>query len=243
MRVLIAEDDCALAKFLEKSFAGNGDRVECVADGFAALERIREQSPDLLILDLGLPVLDGVELLRTVRDIAHGMSVIVLTGRSGTSYKIDCLNLGADDYLVKPFSLGELMARSGAVQRRKADTSGNALRHGDLHVDRMTRAVTLNGQNIEFTAKEYTLLEYLLLQRGRAVSRQELLREVWRMAPDAGTNVVDVYVNYLRRKLGSGSAAGLIQTVRGEGYAIAAKPFPSPADGQALAKFGPIGVA
>ena len=223
MRVLIAEDDSALATFLLKSFTGQGDSVECAADGAAALGRIREHAPDLLVLELGLPMLDGVELLRTIRGEVQGMSIIALTGRSHSSYKIDCLNLGADDYLVKPFSVAELMARSRAVQRRRAEMSSGAIHHGDLHVNRITRAVTFGGVGIDFTAKEYTLLEYLLLQRGRPVSRQELLREVWRMAPDAGTNVVDVYVNYLRRKLGEGSAAGLIQTVRGEGYAIGAK--------------------
>ena len=227
MRVLIAEDDTALATFLQKSFSGHNHRVDCVGDGAAALERIRESTPDLLVLDLGLPVLDGVELLRRVHGTTQGMSIIVLTGRAHASSKIDCFNLGADDYLVKPFSVAELMARSRAVQRRQADIASGAIHHGDLHIDRITRAVTFGGIGIEFTAKEYTLLEYLLLQRGRAVSRQELLREVWRMAPDAGTNVVDVYVNYLRRKLGGGSAGGLIQTVRGEGYAIGAKTIPS----------------
>ncbi len=245
MRVLIAEDDNALATFLQKSFAIHGDHVECAADGATALERIQEHTPDLLILDLGLPMLDGLDLLRAVHGTADGMSVIVLTGRSQTSHKIDCLNLGADDYMVKPFSMAELMARARAVQRRKAETASGAIRHGQLHVDRMTRAVTFEGTNIEFTAKEYTLLEYLLLQRGRAVSRQELLREVWRMAPDAGTNVVDVYVNYLRRKLGSGSAAGLIQTVRGEGYAIGAKSVPSkpPVSTRSLPMFSQAAVA
>ena len=226
MRVLIAEDDTALGKFLLKGFGGEDYQAEWVGDGRTALECIREQAPDLLLLDLGLPVMDGVDLLRTLRGEVHGMSIIVLTGRSHTAQKIECLNLGADDYMVKPFSLAELLARSRAVQRRKAEMASGAIRHGDLHINRISRAVTLGGRNIEFTAKEYTLLEYLLLQRGRAVSRQELLREVWRMAPDAGTNVVDVYVNYLRRKLGGGDAAGLIQTVRGEGYAIGSRCLP-----------------
>jgi DNA-binding response OmpR family regulator len=245
MRVLIAEDESALADFLQRSFAGQGDRVEGVSDGGAALERIREHAPDLLVLDLGLPVLDGVELLRTVHGSTQGMSIIVLTGRSQPSYKIDCLNLGADDYLVKPFSVAELMARSRAVQRRKAETASGFIRHGELHIDRMTRAVTFGGISIDFTAKEYTLLEYLLLQRGRAVSRQELLREVWHMSPDAGTNVVDVYVNYLRRKLGGGSAAGMIETVRGEGYAIGAKSVPSkpPVGAQVLPVYGRMAIA
>ena len=131
------------------------------------------------------------------------------------------------------------------MQRRKADIASGAIRHGELHVDRMTRAVTFEGTSIDFTAKEYTLLEYLLLQRGRAVSRQELLREVWRMAPDAGTNVVDVYVNYLRRKLGGGSAAGLIQTVRGEGYAIGTKSAPSkpPVGTRGMSMFSQVAIA
>ena len=202
--------------------------MECVADGAAALERILSQSPDLLVLDLGLPIMDGMDLLRAAREISQELAIVVLTGRSQMSYRIDCLNFGADDYLVKPFSLQELLARCRAVRRRSGDAQTNVLRHGSLRMDRMARRVTLGTESIDFTGREFVLLEYLLLQRGRAVSRQELLREVWRMAPDAGTNVVDVYVNYLRRKLSAaGDAGNLIETMRGEGYAIGMAAVPA----------------
>lgn len=227
MKILVAEDDKALSLFLQKSLEMEGHDVQCTADGSAAAELIRVHEPDLLVLDLGLPKLDGVDVLRHVHTLAPGMSVIVLTGRSEVSHKIECLNLGADDYLVKPFSLFELLARCRAVRRRRSHGASGVLRHGELQISRITREVTHEGRSIELTTKEFTLLEYLLLQRGRAVSRQELLREVWRMAPDAGTNVVDVYVNYLRRKLGSDTGASLIETVRGEGYAIGVKVVPS----------------
>lgn len=228
MRVLVAEDDKALSLFLRKGLELEGNTVECVADGATALERIYQDVPELLVLDLGLPMLDGMDLLRTVTGRAPGMSIMVLTGRSQLNHKIDCLNLGADDYLVKPFSLQELLARCRAVKRRRGETASGTLQHGELLMNRITRSVTLAGEPIELTGKEFTLLEYLLLQRGRAISRQELLREVWRMAPDTGTNVVDVYVNYLRRKLGGANGgSALIETVRGEGYAIGARAVPS----------------
>lgn len=221
MKILIAEDDRALSVLLQKSLEKQDDEVSCAADGASVIEQIFTLEPDLLLLDLGLPRMDGIEVLRTAREALNHMSVIVLTGRSQVASKVECLNLGADDYLVKPFSLYELMARCRAVRRRRSQHSpAGLLQHGDLQMNRLTRAVTCAGSMVEFTAKEFTLLEYLLLQRGRAVSRQELLREVWRMPPDAGTNVVDVYINYLRRKLGQDQNGGIIETVRGEGYAI-----------------------
>ncbi len=246
MRVLIAEDDRALSLFLRKGLELEGNTVECVADGAAALERIYQDIPELLVLDLGLPMLDGVDLLRTVTGRAPGMSIMVLTGRSQIIHKIDCLNLGADDYLVKPFSLQELLARCRAVKRRRGESASGTLQHGELQMNRITRGVTFGNESIELTVKEFTLLEYLLLQRGRAVSRQELLKEVWRMAPDTGTNVVDVYVNYLRRKLGlAGGTSSLIETVRGEGYAIGAKAIPSKPPGRALVslRYSQVGAA
>ena len=222
MHVVIAEDDRALALFLRKSLELEGHAVVCADTGAAAVELVLGQIPDLLVLDLGLPVVDGIDILRALRGRTPGMSTMVLSGRSQLPVRIECLNLGADDFMVKPFSLHELLARTRALRRRGAEHSAGVLQHGDLVMDRIARMVTVCGIPVEFTAKEFTLLEYLLQQRGRAVSRQELLREVWRMAPDAGTNVVDVYVNYLRRKLGGVGAAQMVETLRGEGYAIGA---------------------
>jgi len=223
MRVMVAEDDPALSVFLQKGLELEGHRVELAADGVTAVEQIEEDHPDLLVLDLGLPQLDGVDVLRALRDRFPAMSILVLTGRSQLPQKIECLNLGADDYLIKPFSLHELLARCRAVARRRVGANTGVLTFEGLRMDRITRTVTHGGDAIDFTAKEFTLLEHLLQNKGRAVSRRELLEEVWRMPPDAGTNVVDVYVNYLRRKLSIVGSHDLIQTVRGEGYAIGLK--------------------
>jgi DNA-binding response OmpR family regulator len=220
MKVTVAEDDFALSLFLKKGLEMDGYAVRCIADGVATLAHIEDDAPDLLLLDLGLPRMDGVDVLRALRDRVSTMSVVVLTGRATLSQKIECLNLGADDYLTKPFSLHELLARCRAVIRRRIATGTGVLRNGPLTMDRMARSVYFSGVSVEFTTKEFALLEYLLLQRGRAVSRKELLEMVWHVPVDAGTNIVDVYVNYLRRKLSAVGSTDLIGTVRGEGYVI-----------------------
>jgi DNA-binding response OmpR family regulator len=223
MKVTVAEDDLALSLFLKKGLEMDGYSVRCIADGAATLEHIEDDPPDLLLLDLGLPRMDGVDVLRALQDRVPTMSVLVLTGRAALMQKIECLNLGADDYLIKPFSLNELLARCRAVARRRVATTSGILRQGPLTMDRMARSVHFAGVPVEFTTKEFALLEYLLLQRGRAVHRRELLETVWHMPADAGTNVVDVYVNYLRRKLSAAGSNDLIRTVRGEGYVIGAE--------------------
>jgi DNA-binding response OmpR family regulator len=242
MKILIAEDDVALSMFLKKGLEVDGHSVVCVGDGAAALRQVEEETPDLLVLDLGLPRVDGVTVLRALQDAGLAMSVMVLTGRTQMAQKLECLNLGADDYLVKPFSLHELLARCRALGRRRAGAHTGILRHSGLRMDRIGRAVVVDGTTIEFTTKEFALLEYLLLQRGRPVPRKELLENVWHMAADAGTNVVDVYVNYLRRKLGGSSAEHVIETVRGEGYTICLerKPVGSALSLRTMSLSGPI---
>jgi DNA-binding response OmpR family regulator len=221
MRVMVAEDDAALSLFLKKALELEGHSVHVTADGASALEGIQEDMPDLLVLDLGLPQMDGVDVLRALHDRIASMSVLVLTGRSQLSEKIECLNMGADDYLLKPFSMCELLARCRAIGRRRMGSAASILQCAGLRMERIPRTVSYQGEMLDFTSKEFTLLEYLLLQKGRAVSRRELLQNVWQMSPDAGTNVVDVYVNYLRRKLNAVGASSLVQTMRGEGYGIA----------------------
>lgn len=220
MRVMVAEDDFALSTFLQKGLELEGHAVHCIADGTTALQQIQEDAPDLLVLDLGLPRMDGVDVLRALYGKVPSMSILVLTGRSQLSLRIECLNLGADDYVIKPFSLHELLARCRALARRRVGAGTGVLQFGGLRMDRILRSVTYNLQAVDLTVKEFTLLEYLLQKKGRAVSRRELLEEVWHMSPDAGTNVVDVYVNYLRRKLGVAGSTDMIETVRGEGYGI-----------------------
>ena len=223
MRVLIAEDDVSLGLFLQKGLKLEGHEVAWVGDGEAALQQAETYQPDLLVLDLSLPRKDGTEVLAEMRGRFDGTAVLVLTGRSQVEERIKCLNLGADDCLLKPFSFHELTARCRALLRRREQFADPVLRHGDVELNRMDRRVTRNGRVVELTVKEFSLLEFLLLRRGGCCSRSELLREVWQMSPDAGTNVVDVYVNYLRKKLGAASTeddAGypVIETVRGEGY-------------------------
>ena len=181
---------------------------------------LESESLDLLLLDLGLPKLDGVEVLRQVHARLLNVSVLVLSVRGQLQEKLACLELGADDYMVKPFSLQELMARCRTVTRRHAGSHVGVLSNGLLQMDRIGRVVTFAGEPIVFTTKEFSLLEYLLLHCGRSVTRKELLEDAWHMPSDAGTNVVDVYVNYLRRKLASAGAIDLIETVRGEGYTL-----------------------
>ncbi len=231
MRVLIVEDDTSLGPFLQKGLKLEGHAVTLVADGEAALEHAATQRPDLMVLDLGLPKRDGVEVLAAMQGLYAGMAVIVLTGRAQVEERVRCLNLGADDILMKPFSLFELTARCRALLRRREQYADPVLRSGDVELNRMERKVTRSGQPIDLTVKEFSLLEYLLQRRGRCCSRSELLQEVWQMSPDAGTNVVDVYVNYLRKKLASvhSNQSGphvapesVIETVRGEGYQIGA---------------------
>lgn len=226
MQVLIVEDDAALGLFLEKGLKLEGHDVGRVGDGEAALEHVRAHRPDLMVLDLSLPKKDGVEVLEELGGQMDGMAVLVLTGRSMVEDRIRCLNLGADDCLLKPFSFHELTARCRALLRRRERYADPTLRHGDVELNRMERRVVRAGQNVELTVKEFSLLEYLMQRAGRCCGRAELLREVWQMSPDAGTNVVDVYVNYLRKKLGAatpgenGDGHSVIETVRGEGYRV-----------------------
>lgn len=232
MRVLIVEDDAALGKFLQKGLTLEGHEVRLADDGQAALEMAWSFQPDLMVLDLGLPHKDGIEVLAELNGGIKGMSVLVLTGRHELADRVRCLDLGADDCLLKPFSYCELTARCRALLRRREQFADAILRTGEIELNRILHKVTVCGLPVELTVKEFALLEYLMQAHGRTCARSELLREVWQMSPDAGTNVVDVYVNYLRKKLTARSAPDsllastlatgdrLIETVRGEGYAI-----------------------
>jgi DNA-binding response OmpR family regulator len=232
MRILIVEDDAALGKFLQKGLTLEGHEVRLAVDGQAAVDAAWSFQPDLMVLDLGLPHKDGVEVLAELNGGIPCMSVLILTGRHALEERLRCLDLGADDCLLKPFSYMELTARCRALLRRRDQFADATLRAGAIELNRILHKVAVGGKPVELTVKEFALLEYLMQARGRTCTRSELLREVWQMSPDAGTNVVDVYVNYLRKKLTHRSAPGLplastlpagdrlIETVRGEGYAI-----------------------
>ena len=220
MRILIAEDDAALGLFLKRGFEADGHDVQWMTDGDAALEAFAEAAPDLTILDLNLPRRDGGEVLRIVRASGDEHPVVVLTARQEAEVKIRCLNAGADDCMVKPFSLEELRARCRALMRRAREIN-LVLRHSGLELNRVDHTVRRNGEPISLTNKEFALLEFLLLHRGTCISRSTLLDRVWNTEAQIGTNVVDVYVNYLRRKLRDVPPDLIIKTVRGQGYCIA----------------------
>jgi len=223
MRVLVVEDDPALAVFLQKGLMLEGHEVERVSDGDAALEMAAQQSPDLVVLDLGLPCRDGSEVLEILRKDFPSSLVLVLTGRSNVQERVRCLDLGADDFVLKPFSFHELIARCRALLRRRDRFADPMLRFGGVDLNRMEHTVSYNGTRVELTAKEFSLLEFLMLRRGASCSRAELLTEVWHSNTEAGTNVVDVYVTYLRKKLTTAHPednvwTSVIETVRGLGY-------------------------
>ena len=219
MRLLIAEDDRALSQFLCRGLEADGYRVRLAFDGGAAVEAFRQEMPDLTILDLNMPVKDGEQVLEEVRLLNTDLPVLVLTGRQEVDTRVRCLDRGADDLMIKPFSLHELKARCRALLRRKRETRLQ-LRAGDLELDRLEHTAHRGGEAVVLTNKEFSLLEHLLLNRGQCVSRVELLDSVWNLEPAQTTNIVDVYVNYLRRKLKDPAPGHLIRTVRGRGYIV-----------------------
>jgi DNA-binding response OmpR family regulator len=219
MRLLIAEDDRALGLFLSRGLEADGHRVRLAHDGGTAVEAFRQDLPDLTILDLNMPVKNGEQVLDEVRALDRDLPVLVLTARQEVDTRVRCLDRGADDLMIKPFSLHELRARCRVLLRRKREAK-LLLHAGDLELDRMDHIARRGGESIELTNKEFALLEHLLLNRGQCVTRVELLESVWNFEPAQTTNIVDVYINYLRRKLKDPAPGHLIRTVRGQGYIV-----------------------
>ena len=222
MRILIAEDDEALGKFVRQGLEGEHYTVDICKDGEQARSAATETEYDLVILDLNLPKLDGVSVLRHLRLRKPSLPVLILTQRIRVEDRVECLDTGADDYLAKPFSFTELSARIRALIRRSHLPSESVLTVADLKLDRVQRIVERGGLRIDLTAKEFALLEYLMRNAGRDVTRSMIIEHVWNLTFDTTTNVVDVYINYLRRKVDDGHAIKLIRTVRGVGYAVKA---------------------
>jgi len=220
MRILIAEDDEALAGFVRQGLEGEHYTVDVCADGEQARSAATDVEYDLLILDLNLPKLDGINVLRHVRSKKPSIPVLVLTQRAKIEDRVQCLDTGADDYLGKPFSFTELSARIRALLRRSHLPSESVVTVFDLKLDRVEHRVERAKVRIELTTKEFALLEYLMLNAGRKVTRSMILEHVWNLTFDTATNVVDVYVNYLRRKIDDGHPVKLIHTVRGVGYEL-----------------------
>src|SRR5580692_8004275 len=220
MRILIAEDDEALAKFVRQGLEGEHYSVDVFPDGEQARSAANEFEYDVVILDLNLPKLDGLNVLRQIRQKKPTLPVLILTQRTVVEDRVQCLDTGADDYLGKPFSFSELSARIRALVRRSHLPSESVLIVGDLKLDRVEHRVERAGRRIELTSKEYSLLEFLMRNTGRRVTRSMIIEHVWNLTFDTTTNVVDVYINYLRRKIDDGHPLKLIHTVRGVGYEL-----------------------
>jgi two-component system, OmpR family, copper resistance phosphate regulon response regulator CusR len=224
MRILIAEDDAALARFVSQGLEAEHYQVDISSDGEQARNAANDFDYDMVILDLNLPKLDGVSILRQLRLKKPTLPVLILTQRTRVEDRVQCLDTGADDYLAKPFSYSELSARIRALIRRSHLPSESVLVIDDLKLDRVEHRVERASRRIELTSKEFSLLEYLMRNTGRRVTRAMIIEHVWNLTFDTTTNVVDVYINYLRRKIDDGHPRKLIHTVRGVGYELSAPP-------------------
>src|ERR1022692_2338315 len=218
MRVLVVEDDKPVASFLRKGLEAENYAVDVAGDGKEAMLMVETYQYDLVMLDLGLPESDGIEVLKQVRVKRASLPVLVLTGRSRVEDRVKGLDVGADDYLTKPFSYTELSARIRALLRRGSRAPDSCLRVADLEINRIERTVKRGDRRIELTPKEFALLEYLMRNAGRRVTRAMIIEHVWNLSFDTTTNIVDVYINYLRKKVDGEYAPHLIHTVRGVGY-------------------------
>jgi DNA-binding response OmpR family regulator len=220
MRILVIEDDAALATYIRKGLESEHYAVDVALDGEQGARMASEVDYDLLVLDLNLPKLDGISVLRAVRPGKPGLPVLVLTARPRVEDRVYALESGADDCMNKPFSYSELSARVRALLRRGRPTVQSILQVADLQLDRVERKVQRAGRNIELTTKEFALLEYLMRNAGRRISRPMIIEHVWNISFDTSTNVVDVYINYLRKKVDEDAAQRLIHTIRGVGYEL-----------------------
>jgi two-component system copper resistance phosphate regulon response regulator CusR len=220
MRILLLEDEPKVSGFVARGLTAERYAVDIVADGREGLEMAQTYPYDLIILDLMLPRMDGREVLQRVRRKDTCVPVLVLTARDTLDDKVKLFESGADDYLTKPFAFAELLVRAKALLRRGPVNRSSSLIVGDLELDRLTQQVKRAGRRIELTAKEYALLEYLMQNVERVLSRNMIIEHVWDQSFDGITNIVDVYVRHLRSKVDDGFETKLIRTVRGAGYMI-----------------------
>jgi two-component system, OmpR family, copper resistance phosphate regulon response regulator CusR len=222
MKILLVEDEPKLASFVKKGFENEGYDIEIAYDGRVGQSLIQQHRYDLVILDVNLPYVNGFELCRLVRRQDARVPVLLLTALDSLDDKVTGFEAGTDDYLVKPFEFKELLLRARVLTRRhtEAATVQPTLRIADLELNLDAKTVTRAGQRIDLTTKEYSLLEYLLLNRGKIISRVDIAEKVWELNFDTNTNVIDVYVSYLRKKLDKGYPVKLIHTVVGMGYVL-----------------------
>jgi len=225
MRVLVAEDERKVANFIRQGLEEEGHTVEVAEDGAEALDRLLASLPyDLVVLDVMLPRRDGLSVLKALRDKQVSTPVLLLTARDAVADKVAGLDLGADDYLTKPFAFDEFLARVRALLRRQAGQAAPALRLEDLTLDPATRGVSRGSRSIGLTTREFALLEYFMRNAGRVLTRPMIAEHVWAVDFDRESNVIDVYVGYLRRKIDGPGERPLLHTVRGAGYALRAEP-------------------
>src|SRR5215469_5939784 len=220
MRILVIEDEQKVSALLKRGLTAERYAVDVTADGVEGLEYFEAFPYDLLVLDLMLPRLPGTEVLQRIRRKNDHVPVLVLTAKDSVDDKVKLFDLGADDYLTKPFAFAELMVRVKALLRRGPVNRSSTLRVGDLELDRLTQQVKRGAKRIDLTAKEYSLLEYLMQNAERVLSRNMIIEHVWDQSFDGITNIVDVYVRHLRSKVDDGFNHKLIRTIRGTGYMI-----------------------
>ncbi len=227
MRVLVVEDDADVARFLRRGLAEQSYAVDVAEDGDAAIELAEFNPYDAVILDLMIPGPDGMEVCRRLRSSGSDVPILMLTARGGVDERIAGLDAGADDYLAKPFEFGELLARLRALLRRGSVVAPLEIRVGDLEIDTRSHRVTVRSQPVTLTTKEYSVLEYLARNSGRIVTREELAEHVWDQEFDPFSNLIEVYINRLRRHFDRTTPAKLIHTVRGAGYMLEADSPPA----------------
>lgn len=220
MRVLVVEDDERVARLIERALERDGHAVDHASAGEDALWLASERTFDVLVLDVVIPPPDGIEVTRRLRDTENWTPILLLTGRTDVEDRVRGLDAGADDYLPKPFSIEELTARIRALGRRKPRERPPELQVGDLRLDPATREVERNGEPVDLTPKEFALLEFLMRRPGEALTRERILEGCWDFAQEGGSNVVDVYIRYLREKIDRPFGRSSIETVRGVGYRL-----------------------
>jgi heavy metal response regulator len=222
VRILVVEDDRKVAEFIRKGFTEEGYAVDVAAEGETGLAMALDRLHDVVILDIMLPGRSGLQVVRDLRQAQVRTPVLLLTARDAVEDKVQGLDAGADDYLTKPFAFVELLARVRALLRRGADARLPVLQVADLVLDPATRTVRRGGERVALTNREFALLEYLMRNRGRVLTRTMIAEHVWDYSFDSSTNVIDVYVNYLRKKIDAGREPKLLHTVRGVGYVLKA---------------------
>jgi DNA-binding response OmpR family regulator len=224
LRILVVEDERKVASFIRQGLEEEGHAVEVAGDGASALDLVlAEPGYDLIVLDVMLPKRDGLDVLKTLRGRGVTAPVLILTARDAVADKVAGLDLGADDYLTKPFAFEELLARARALLRRGTDQRAAVLRLADLSLDPATREATRGARRIALTAREYSLLDYFMRNAGRLLTRPMIAEHVWGLDFDAESNIIDVYIGYLRRKIDAPGEARLLHTVRGSGYVLKAE--------------------